>query len=65
VEVGSFGLLNGRISLADVNMFGVDWQFALWGKNLSNRDDANYLIGTTASTYLQPRTYGAELILEL
>ncbi len=64
VEVGSFGLLNGRISLADVSLFGGNWQFAAWGKNLTNRDDANYLIGATASTYLQPRTYGAELILE-
>ena len=45
-------------------MFSADWQFAIWGKNLANRDDANYLIGATASTYLQPRTYGAELIME-
>ena len=65
VEVGSFGLLNGRVSLADVNMFVGKWQFALWGKNLADRDDVNYLIGATAQTYLQPRTYGAELILEL
>lgn len=65
VEVSSFGLLNGRISLADVTMLGGNWQFALWGKNLMNRDDSNYLIGATSRTYLQPRTYGAELILEL
>ncbi|MCP5189050.1 MAG: TonB-dependent receptor [Pseudomonadales bacterium] len=65
VEVSSFGLLNGRISLADVNMLGGNWQFALWGKNLANRDDSNYLIGATARTYLQPRTYGAELVLQL
>ncbi|MCB1699956.1 MAG: TonB-dependent receptor [Pseudomonadales bacterium] len=64
VEVAAFGLLNGRISLADMKMFSADWQFAIWGKNLANRDDANYLIGATASTYLQPRTYGAELIME-
>jgi iron complex outermembrane receptor protein len=64
VEVGSYGLLNGRISLADVNLMGANWQFAIWGKNLANRDDVNYLIGATATTYLQPRTYGAELLLE-
>ena len=46
-------------------MLGGNWQFAVWGKNLTNRDDSNYLIGATARTYLQPRTYGAELILEL
>jgi len=65
VEVGSYGLLNGRINLGGVQMLGGNWQFALWGKNLANRDDSNYLIGATAKTYLQPRTYGAELILEL
>ena len=65
VEVGSYGLLNGRINLAGVQMLGGNWQFAVWGKNLTNRDDSNYLIGATARTYLQPRTYGAELILEL
>ena len=65
MQVGSYGLLNGRLALADVKMVGSDWQFALWGKNLANRDDANYLIGATAYTYLQPRTYGVELILEL
>ena len=64
VEVSSYGLLNGRIALADVKMLGGTWQIAAWGKNLANRDDANYLIGSTASTYLQPRTYGAELVLE-
>lgn len=64
VEVSSYGLLNGRIALADVKMLGGTWQIAAWGKNLANRDDANYLIGATASTYLQPRTYGAELVLE-
>lgn len=64
VQVGSYGLLNGRLALADVKMAGSDWQFALWGKNLANRDDANYLIGATAYTYLQPRTYGVEAILE-
>jgi len=65
VQVGSYGLLNGRLALADVKMAGSDWQFALWGKNLANRDDANYLIGATSYTYLQPRTYGVELILEI
>jgi iron complex outermembrane receptor protein len=64
VQVAGFGLLNGRLSLADVAMLGGNWQFALWGKNLANRDDANYLIGATATTYLQPRTYGAELVFE-
>ena len=54
VEVEDYGLLNGRISLGDVEMAGHNWQFALWGRNLTDEDTANYLIGSTASTYLAP-----------
>jgi iron complex outermembrane receptor protein len=64
VTVESFGLLNARLSLADVDMFGGNWQFALWAKNVQDRDNISYAIGATSFTYLMPRTYGAELILE-
>ena len=64
VKVDDFGLLNGRLSMADVDMFGGNWQFALWGKNLTDEDSANYLIGATASTYLPPLTWGGEVIFE-
>lgn len=63
VIVEEYGLLNARISLADVDMFGGSWQFAVWGKNLTDEDSANYQIGSTSSTYLQPQTYGAEVRL--
>lgn len=63
VKVDGYGLLNGRVSLADVEMGSVAMHFALWGKNLADEDSANYQIGATASTYLQPRTYGAEVRL--
>jgi hypothetical protein len=56
--------LNGRISMADVELFGGNWQFAVWGKNLTDEDSANYLIGSTASTYLQPLMWGGEIIFE-
>jgi len=65
VQVDAFGLMNGRISLADVKIWDANWQFAVWGKNLTDEDKANYLIGATATTYLQPLTWGAEVILEL
>jgi iron complex outermembrane receptor protein len=61
VIVGDYGLLNGRISMAEVEMAGGTWQFAVWGKNLSDEDSHNYLIGATANTFLQPRTYGGEV----
>jgi iron complex outermembrane receptor protein len=64
VQVDDFGLLNGRISMADVELFGGNWQFAVWGKNLTDEDSANYLIGSTASTYLQPLMWGGEIIFE-
>jgi iron complex outermembrane recepter protein len=64
VEVEDYGLWNGRISLGDVEMAGHNWQFALWGRNLTDEDTANYLIGATASTYLAPRMMGAEVVFE-
>jgi iron complex outermembrane receptor protein len=64
VEVADYGLWNGRISLGNVEMAGHNWQFALWGRNLTDEDTANYLIGSTASTYLAPRMWGAEVIFE-
>ncbi len=64
VVVEDYGLLNGRVSLGNVEMGGHNWQFALWGRNLTDEDSANYLIGATATTYLAPRMYGAEVIFE-
>ena len=64
VIVEDFGTLNGRISLADLQLWGGSWQLALWGKNLTDEDSINYRIGATAASFLQPRTYGAELIFE-
>jgi len=65
ILVDDFGQLNGRISLAEVELFGGNWQFAAWGRNLTDEDTANYLIGGTASTYMPPRMWGGEIILEL
>ncbi len=64
VVVADFGLLNGRISLADVDLLGGNWQFAVWGRNLTDEDSANYQIGTTAMTFLEPLMWGGEIIIE-
>ena len=64
VEVADYGLLNARISLADVEMAGHNWQFAVWGRNITDEDIANYLIGSTATTYLAPTMWGGEVIFE-
>ena len=64
INVESFGLMNARFSLRNLELFSGNWQFALWVKNLQDRDNANYAIGTTANTYLTPRMYGGEVIFE-
>ncbi|MBA6414248.1 TonB-dependent receptor [Parahaliea sp. F7430] len=61
VLVDDFGTLNARISLDYVQMLGGEWQVALWAKNLTDEDSANYRIGMTAFTFMQPRTYGLDL----
>jgi iron complex outermembrane recepter protein len=64
VLVDDFGSLNGRISLADMEVAGGIWQLAMWGKNMTDEDSGNYSIGATASTFMQPSTYGVEVIFE-
>lgn len=65
IVVGDFGLLNARVALMDVELVGGTWEFALWGKNITDEDSVNYQIGTTSSTFLQPVTYGVEVRLSL
>jgi iron complex outermembrane receptor protein len=64
VIVDDYGLLNARISLADVDMLGGNWQFAVFGENITDEDGASYRIGATAASFLTPRVWGAELIFE-
>ncbi|WP_101758362.1 TonB-dependent receptor [Oceanicoccus sp. KOV_DT_Chl] len=64
VEVEAFDLMNARISLADVDIAGAKWQFGIWSRNVLDERVSNYRIGTTATTYLQPRTVGADVMFE-
>jgi len=64
VIVDDFGLLNARISLADFKVAKSTLQMAVWGRNITDEDTANYRIGATAATFLEPATYGVELIVE-
>ncbi len=64
VEVGSYGLLNGKISFSDVEIGGGNWQFGILARNLTDEDSVNYRIGATSATFLQPRLIAAEVILE-
>jgi iron complex outermembrane receptor protein len=64
VIVGDYGLLNARVSIANVEFGETTWQFALWGRNLADEDSSNYLIGSTANTFLPPRMYGGEVRIQ-
>ncbi len=64
VEVSDYGLLNARISLGDIAISESNLRVALWSRNLADEDSVNYRIGTTSTTHLQPRTIGADVILE-
>ncbi len=66
--VKSYGVLNGRLALSDIDFGGVQGEVTLWSRNLTDEDHiVNYidfgpLFGNlTDAYYLEPRTYGLEL----
>ena len=63
VIVGASGQLNGRVSLSDFAIPKGKLEVAFWVRNITDEDRATYKIGATAATYMQPRTFGAEVVL--
>ncbi|GFM28815.1 TonB-dependent receptor [Novosphingobium sp. PY1] len=61
--VGSYGLLNGRVTLSDIPVGFGNWQLAVFGRNLTDKvyyaDHFN--AGLPSAFFGQPRTYGVEL----
>ena len=63
-QLGSYDLINGRLSLADMPVPGGRLSVSAWGKNLT---DEAYRINTipfiiwTVSYFGQPRTYGLDV----
>jgi iron complex outermembrane receptor protein len=57
-------LVNGRLSLAEVDLLGGAIEFALWGKNITNKtyDLVDFRIAgrNTVTIYNDPRTFGVE-----
>ena len=57
-------LLNGRLTLGDIDLGGGTLEVALWGKNLTNATynlfDFRIPRRTTATLYNEPRSYGLE-----
>lgn len=66
---GSVGLLNGRLSVSDIDLGGTQATVSLWGKNLTNED---YLyagidfgsLGFAGVNYGDPRSYGVEVAIK-
>lgn len=62
-KIGSYGLLNGRITLSDIPLGFGNWQVAVFGKNLTNKTYLidHFAVGVPAGFYGEPRTYGVTL----
>jgi iron complex outermembrane receptor protein len=69
IKSPGFGLLDGRVSLADLPIGRVTAMLSLWGKNLTNK---NYRtsgtdfgsLGFAVNTYGEKRTYGVDLAVK-
>ncbi|WP_380875004.1 TonB-dependent receptor [Sphingomonas sp. DBB INV C78] len=66
IAAPGYGLLDGRIMLADVAIGGTEATFTLWGKNLTNKVYRTSGIdfgslGFAINTYGEPRSYGVDV----
>ena len=66
IQAPGFGLLDGRIMLANVPMGGTEASFTLWGKNLTDKEYRTAGIdfgslGFATSNYGEPRSYGVDM----
>lgn len=64
--VGDYGLLDVRLTLADIPLGAGNWRLSAYGKNLTDKE---YYVfhgnaGLPAAFFGEPRTYGLELVFE-
>lgn len=61
--VGSYGLLDARLTLSEIPVGWGDWKLSVYGKNLTNKDYyvAHFGAFVPVAIFGQPRTYGLEL----
>ena len=67
VRIPSKWLLNGRIALRHIAIGGADAELALWGKNLTDNKDPNFILFTplaTSANFGPSRTYGVDLTIQ-
>ncbi|WP_150294285.1 hypothetical protein [Sphingobium estronivorans] len=65
IASGPRSLVNGRISLTDIDLNGARAELALWGKNIFDKKYRLYgidfgAIGYAGNTYGEPATYGVD-----
>jgi len=66
-RIPSVWLLNGRIALSHLSVGGADAELAVWGKNLTDNKDPNFILFTptaTSANFGPSRTYGVDLTIE-
>ncbi len=63
---GSQGLLDARLSLAEIPAAGGRLRISLWGRNLTNEDyyTMHLMVVRPSAIFGEPRSYGADLSLE-
>jgi iron complex outermembrane receptor protein len=63
--IGSYGLLNARLTLADMP-FAKGVKLSLWGRNLTDKDYyvAHFNVGRPGAIFGEPRSYGVDLAFE-
>ena len=63
--IGSYGLLNARLTLADMP-FAKGLKLSLWGRNLTDKDYyiAHFNVGRPGAIFGEPRSYGVDLAFE-
>ena len=64
--IGSYGLLDARVGLAEIPVAGGNLRFWLWGRNLTDEEYQilHFIYVVPTAMFSDPRSYGADLTLE-
>ncbi len=64
--IGSYGLLDARVSLAEIPVANSKLRFSLWGRNLTDEDyyTFHFIYVVPTAMFGEPRSYGADFTLE-
>jgi len=65
-KVHGYGLLDARLTMADIPIGGGEWKLSAFGRNLTDKEYyiSHFNTGTSSAFFGQPRTYGLELSFE-